>query len=102
MKLFALIVCVVGLTLVGVSAFAKRNQPVLGDAAQVAPGLDSFAPQGREPAWSRGIQLLPLSFDECAGRARRALEAEGFTVQNGGSSFSGDQYFGGSKDGYCA
>lgn len=102
MKLLALIVCVIGLTMVGVSAFAKRNQLILGDAAQVAPGLDSLAPQGQRPAWSRGIQLLTISFDECAGRARRALEAEGFTVESGGSSFSGDQFFAGSKDGYCA
>jgi hypothetical protein len=102
MKIFSLVVCVIGLTLVWVSAFAKRNQPLLVNAAQVAPGLNSFAAQVRAPAWSRGLQYLPISFDECSGRARRALEAEGFTVENGGTGFGGDQYFAGSKDGYCA
>ena len=50
------------------------------------------------PTWSRGIQSLPISHDECSNRARRALEAEGYTVENQGGSFSGDYYFGGYKN----
>jgi hypothetical protein len=50
------------------------------------------------PTWSRGIQNLSISNDECKNRARRALEAEGYTIGNQGGSFSGDYYFGGYKD----
>jgi hypothetical protein len=55
----------------------------------------------QSPSWSRGIQNLSISFDECKSRARRALEAEGYTIENqgGGNQLnSPDHYLGGYKE----
>lgn len=54
---------------------------------------------GQTPTWSRGILNLPISYDECKSRARRVLEAEGYTIENqGGGNPNGDYYFAGYKD----
>ncbi|MCK6685526.1 MAG: hypothetical protein L6R30_24265 [Thermoanaerobaculia bacterium] len=51
----------------------------------------------QSPAWSRGVQSLSVSYDECVNRARRALEAEGFSVSTQGGDGRNDFHFGGSK-----
>jgi len=41
------------------------------------------------PGWSRGQQSLPIGYDECVNRAYRALEAEGYRIDNAaGGSFA--------------
>jgi hypothetical protein len=50
------------------------------------------------PAWSRGVQDLPVGYDECIGRARRALEGEGYVIKSQGGDGSSDYHFGGVKD----
>jgi hypothetical protein len=56
----------------------------------------------QRPSWSRGIQNLSISCDECKSRAHRALEAEGYTIDNQGGDNIRDYYFAGYKDGQAA
>ena len=49
------------------------------------------------PAWSRGEQNLPISYDECYARAGNALQAEGYNITNRGGAF-----IGGNKDVHAA
>lgn len=56
------------------------------------------APSLAQNAWSRGIQNLSISHEECVKRARLALEAEGYTIQNQGGDAGGDYFYGGYKD----
>jgi hypothetical protein len=44
------------------------------------------------PAWSRGLQRLPISVDECGRRAAAGLQAEGYNLTNR-SGPSNDAYF---------
>lgn len=53
-------------------------------------------------SWYRGILKLSVSHDECKNRDQRALEAEGYTIENQGGDLSGDYYFAGYKDIYNA
>lgn len=48
-------------------------------------------------SWSRGIQHFQVTMTECQNRARGALAAEGYAVENEGSSFGGDFFYGGYK-----
>jgi len=50
------------------------------------------------PSWSRGIQNFSISYDECKSHARRALEAEGYIIENQGGDNNRDYYFAGYKD----
>jgi len=50
------------------------------------------------PTWSREVQNLSISYDECKSRARRALEAEGYTIENQGGDNNRDYYFADYKD----
>jgi hypothetical protein len=43
-------------------------------------GLCLLTVNAQAPAASRGIQLLPVTADDCMRRARTALEGEGFTI----------------------
>jgi hypothetical protein len=61
-------------------------------------GIFAAPAWAQTPAWSRGIQNLSISFDECKSRARRALDAEGYTIENQGGSFNSDFFFAGYKD----
>ncbi len=51
---------------------------------------------GAQPASSRGIQNLSVSYDECINRSRRALDAEGYTLQIQGGE-NGDYHVVGQK-----
>ena len=44
-----------------------------------------------QPAWSRGIQILPVNHDEGMRRANRALQAEGYSIQNYGGDYTAGQ-----------
>jgi hypothetical protein len=67
--------------------------------------LCTFAVQvfTQAPSWSRGIQSLTLSLEDCKTRGRNGLAAEGYTIQNqGGDNSGGDYYYGAFKDSYSA
>lgn len=49
-----------------------------------ASALPCFA---QAPAWSRGEQLLSISYDECMQRAESALVSEGFGIVHRGGAF---------------
>lgn len=42
----------------------------------------------QSPGWSRGQQLLPLTFDDCVRRAARSLEAETYEVEYSSGAFA--------------
>lgn len=54
------------------------------------------AVSGQAPGWSRGIQSLAISLQDCKTRAKLALEAEGYTVEAQGGD-PGDGYVAGAK-----
>ena len=60
---------------------------------QAAAIIDSIAPQGSAPGWSRGQQNLALSYQDCVGRMSKALQAEGY----GQDPNSGGNFVAGSK-----
>jgi hypothetical protein len=45
----------------------------------------SFA---QAPGWSRGQQLLAITYDECLRRAPQALQAEGYRIDYAGGNFA--------------
>src|SRR5687768_7895445 len=45
------------------------------------------AAAAQAPAWSRGLQELTISFDECTRRADAALQAEGYAVDSRGTGY---------------
>lgn len=98
-SLFCISVLATGI--LGMVAFGSLGKMIRNNSARAA-ALDTLAPQGRAPGWSRGVQNLSVSFDECTSRARRGLEAEGYTINNQGGSFSGDYYVGSEKQGFAA
>ena len=40
------------------------------------------------PGWSRGQQLLPITYDQCVSRASQALQAEGFRIDHAAGDFA--------------
>jgi len=44
-------------------------------------------------SWSRGIQILPISCEECKSRALNALKAEGYIIENEGGENNYDYYY---------
>ncbi len=60
-------------------AVAQGNLPV---------GPPGVSPVGRAPGWSRGQQLLALTYDECVGRARSALQAESYRIDQAAGNFA--------------
>ena len=57
----------------------------------VCLGLCLLTANAQAPAASRGLQLLPITPDDCMLRARAALEGEGFTITD---PIGPDHYYG--------
>lgn len=70
---------------------AKRNElaVALGNVSPVPAGANTgTSPAGRAPGWSRGQQLLAITYDECLGRARSALQAESYRMDHAAGNFA--------------
>ncbi len=50
-------------------------------------GISALPCFAQAPVWSRGEQLLPISYDECMQRAESALASEGFGIVHRGGAF---------------
>lgn len=72
-----LIVVMTALVLLGAATLGV-NKTAWNRSVQAAVALDSIAPQGQAPGWSRGQQNLAISYDECVRRMPAALQAEGY------------------------
>ena len=65
---------------------AKRRELAVAQGSPVGPA--AVSPAGRAPGWSRGQQLLSITYDECVGRARTALQVEGYRIDHAGGNFA--------------
>src|SRR5713226_6904250 len=77
MKLRSMTICASALVLLGAVALGV-NKTTWSRSVEAAATLDSFAPQGQAPGWSRGQQNLAIGYDECVRRMPAALQAEGY------------------------
>jgi hypothetical protein len=66
---------------------AKRNELALAQG-NVPVGPGGVSPAGRAPGWSRGQQLLAITYDECLGRAKSALQAESYRIDQAAGNFA--------------
>ncbi len=77
------------------------NTLKLGKTIVVIFWLSIFATaslaKAQASAWSRGIQLLPINYDECTRRAQGALETQGYSIQYRGGNNSSDSVTVGQK-----
>lgn len=49
--------------------------------------LTAVSSSAQAPTWSRGLQELPINYDECMNRAERAFQAEGYTIETKGGGY---------------
>lgn len=60
------------------------------------------AAQAPAPAWSRGLQILPVKVSEASRRAEAALRAEGYTITNHSNPSEDAFFLGGQKANHSA
>lgn len=89
MKLLAFtFICTMALVFIAALGFEPEGKMIWGDSARAAATLDSFAPQGQAPGWSRGQQFLAINYDECMRRAPAALQSEGYRIDYNAGNFA--------------
>jgi len=72
----------------GAVAFGPASETAWNDSAQAAATLNAPAAQGQAPGWSRGQQLLAITYDECVRRAPAALQTEGYRIDYAAGAFA--------------
>jgi hypothetical protein len=50
--------------------------------------VSAYASFAQAPGWSRGQQLLAITYDECVRRAPQALQAEGYRIDYAAGNFA--------------
>ena len=62
--------------------------PILLGSLAVAFCMLAPPSLGQAPGWSRGQQLLSITYEECIRRAPQALQAEGYRIDHSAGNFS--------------